>query len=118
MRGHFTPEDVVRAAAERGQRIVAATVYRNLPVLLEAGIVVRAPSVDGSVGRYELGWAREHHDHLFCSRCGLQIEFKEPAIEVLQEHVAKELGFVLEQKSQVLVGRCAACRADGAGGTA
>ncbi len=100
-------------AERQGKPVALTTVYRNLPLLVEAGIVRRA-SVEGAPDRggvhYERVWNRPHHDHLVCSQCGRCVEFSYPAIEVLQEAVAQEHGFVLERHHMELVGVCGKCR--------
>ena len=45
-------------------------------------------------GRYEEA-ARGHHDHLIDVESGRVIEFRNEAIEALQERIARELGFKL-----------------------
>lgn len=95
------------------------TVYRNLALLVQAGII-RRTSIHGDNDTggawYEHIWAQEHHDHLVCSRCGRKVEFSYPAIEVLQEAVAKEYGFTLERHHLELIGVCPECREKAAGG--
>src|SRR5512140_936563 len=112
--GHFLPEEISTHAAARGHRLAATTVYRNLPLLIEAGIVRRAPATgrdERGGARYEVVWNRGHHDHLFCSRCGRQVEVHDSAIELLQEAVAKSHGFTLERHHHELVGVCPECQA-------
>jgi Fe2+ or Zn2+ uptake regulation protein len=55
----------------RGRRGLAqSSVYRNLAVLEQAG-VVRRVHADDEFARYELTEAlTEHHHHLICSNCG------------------------------------------------
>ena len=111
--GHFLPEEIAGVARREGQSISITTVYRNLPLLVEAGIVRRAPVGDGQDRggvRYEPVWNRVHHDHLTCSHCGQLVEFSYPAIEVLQEAVARDHGFTLERHHLELIGLCPKCR--------
>ena len=95
-----------------GERVSVTTVYRNLPLLVAAGIVRRAPGEAGgrAGARYEHVWGRRHHDHLVCVSCGSVVEFHYPAIEVLQEAVAAEHGFRLLRHSLELKGLCESCR--------
>ena len=111
--GHFTPEELVEKLKRSGQAVALTTVYRNLDPLLEAGIlrqtdISEAGRAQGA--RYEHIWGHTHHDHLVCSGCGLRVEFSYPAIDALQEVVAKSHGFVLERHTLELIGRCAACQ--------
>lgn len=115
-KGHFLPEEIAESASQLGgRRISVTTVYRNLPLLIESGILRRATvgaGAERASARYESIWNRKHHDHLLCSRCGQQVEFTYPAIEVLQEAVARDYGFVLERHHLELVGVCPGCQAN------
>jgi Fur family ferric uptake transcriptional regulator len=113
--GHFRPEDVARILLGNGHAISVPTIYRNLPVLIEAGIIRRTDAQDTQGGsQYEHIWGHEHHDHLVCVRCRKLIEFQYPAIDALQEVVAREHGFALINHRLELLGVCAECR-DSAG---
>lgn len=96
-----------------GHEASLTTVYRNLPLLLEAGIIRRATVFDETHGgaTYECVWGHSHHDHLICARCGKLVEFSYPAIEVLQEAIARDYGFVLLSHQFELVGLCTQCQA-------
>ena len=112
--GHFTPEELQRQMVDKGNSMALTTIYRNLPVLQEAGIIKRASIYDGDrATTYEHVWGREHHDHLVCSRCGRRVEFHYPALEILQEAVAKQHGFVLTGHHMEIVGHCADCAEEG-----
>jgi len=116
MEGHFRPEDLVAALRRQRRRVSLTTVYRNLSLLVDAGIIRKTDWQDvGRLGaaRYERIWGREHHDHLVCSKCGTRVEFSYPAIDVLQDAVAKEHGFTLERHCLELVGVCPDCRRQG-----
>lgn len=117
MEAHFRPEDVAENMRSSGHPVSVVTVYRSLPLLVEAGIVRRACLAEETGGGavYEHVWGHPHHDHLVCLRCGKTVEFSYPAIEVLQDAVAREHGFDLVRHHLELVGVCADCRAKGAG---
>lgn len=109
---HFRPEELVGSLREAGYRISLPTLYRNLPLLEQAGIVRKVPG-SGAAVWYEHIWGREHHDHLVCNRCGRRVEFSYPAIEVLQEAVAREHGFELRGHRLELFGVCRECKGGG-----
>lgn len=114
MAGHWTPEELAGSLRARGEPIATTTVYRNLALLEEAGIIRRAAvGSSADAAEYEHAWGREHHDHLVCAVCGLRVEFAYPAIEVLQEAVAHDHGFTLRRHTLELVGTCPACREAG-----
>lgn len=106
---HFTPDEIVRKLRARSATVSAVSVYRNLPVLCDAGILRRTCLVEGEI-KYECEWGQAHHDHLICSHCHAVIEFEYEAIEVLQQAVAASHGFVLTHHHLELVGICGTCQ--------
>ncbi len=111
-RRHFTLEELVEEAVGHDARASRATVYRGLPILIEAGIL-QPVLVSDEPRRFELALGRRHHDHLLCRRCGRVVEFRSGAIEELQLRVAARHGFHLTSHVHELVGDCAACRRAG-----
>lgn len=112
--GHFTVEDLVRRSKdERLEETHASTVYRTLPLLLEAGLLeeIRVHRDEGTF--YERAFEREHHDHLVCIGCGAVVEFHSEEIEEVQREVAVSFGFLLTGHSHELRGTCTACRESG-----
>jgi Fur family ferric uptake transcriptional regulator len=108
--GHFRAEDLVERIRRLGRSVSLVTVYRNLPLLERAG-VIRRTCVTENVAWYERAWKAEHHDHLICTECGKVVEFEYPAIDVLQEAVAGEHGFLLTDHHLELMGVCRQCQA-------
>jgi Fur family ferric uptake transcriptional regulator len=108
--GHFEIEHLVEALRRRGIRGSRASVYRTLPLLVEAGILQEAV-IAGDVRTYEPALGREHHDHIVCVRCGKVVEFHYEAFDVLEREVAARHGFRLEGHLHQLVGRCSECQA-------
>lgn len=106
-KGHFDADEL--AADVRSQGVSKATVYRALPLLLEAGILQPA-MLSGQRRRYETALGVEHHDHLICSDCGEVVEFQFEAFEVLQHEVASKYGYRLMAHCHELVGICSACQ--------
>jgi Fe2+ or Zn2+ uptake regulation protein len=95
--------------------LAQSSVYRNLAVLEQAGVVTRVSGVDDRV-RYELGeHLTGHHHHLVCTSCGAVADVRIPdALEQDLERVLTRLagsaGFAMEHHRLDLIGRCAACR--------
>lgn len=108
-RRHFTLEELVEEVVRHDTRASRATVYRGLPILVEAGIL-QPVLVSEEPRRFELALGRRHHDHLLCRRCGRVVEFRSSAIEDLQARVAARHGFRLTGHVHELVGDCAPCR--------
>jgi Fur family ferric uptake transcriptional regulator len=111
-RAHFTLDELARDVMRRDASASRATVYRSLPLLVEAGILQPA-LVSGEARRFELALGRKHHDHLQCRGCGRIVEFRSEAIEKLQLAIAARHGFRLTSHAHELLGDCAACRSGG-----
>lgn len=108
-REHFDIEQLTAEVRRQGIDASPATVYRALPLLIEAGLI-QPTLLSGERRRYEAAFGREHHDHLICSRCGRIVEFHFEAFEVLQDEVAAKYGFELTAHHHELIGVCDACR--------
>src|SRR5262245_54328864 len=110
-RGHFDVHQLTALLHHRGVREAAmASVYRAVPLLVEAGIVTPTLLSTGDVHHYEATFEREHHDHLVCIDCGKVIEFHFEAFEVLQRDLAERYDFELTSHVHELLGRCGPCR--------
>jgi Fur family ferric uptake transcriptional regulator len=110
-KGHFEAEDIFRELQKKGHKVSLATVYRNFSVMVEAGILRRvALGLERAPMQFECIWGQEHHDHLVCLGCGKKVEFSYPAIDVLQEEVAREHSFTLVGHHLELHGLCSACQ--------
>jgi Fur family ferric uptake transcriptional regulator len=85
-----------------------ATVYRTLS-LLEDSDMVTSLSFGAQGKKYELG-AKDHHDHLICTQCGGITEFVDEEIEVRQQKVAEDFGFLTQDHSMQIYGICKTCQ--------
>jgi len=110
---HFRIEDLVKELAEGKSSASRATVYRTVPLLVDAGLLRIAESRPGAENSYEYIYGRDHHDHLYCIRCHAHIEFEERGIELLQIDVARHYGYKLVGHRLELYGICPKCRAKG-----
>ncbi len=99
-------------AALRGAVSSAATVYRTLDLLEEAGLVRRV-SFGEAHAHYEHTWGREDHGHLVCRGCGRVIEFADPGLKKVVAHAAGRHGFDLAEAVVQGYGLCPTCRAQG-----
>ncbi|MGZ4695199.1 MAG: Fur family transcriptional regulator [Acidimicrobiales bacterium] len=95
--------------------LAQSSVYRNLAVLEQAGVVHRVVATD-EFARYELAQdLTEHHHHLICSACGAVADFTiEPHLEASMAdafaRVGDQTGFQTEHHRLDLVGHCSNCR--------
>jgi Fe2+ or Zn2+ uptake regulation protein len=94
--------------------LAQSSVYRNLVILEEAGVVRKVVATD-EFARYELAEDLSgHHHHLLCAQCGAVEDFTLPdqveqAMKAALEHAAHHNGFRGVQHRLDLVGTCAHC---------
>lgn len=114
--GHFNADDLLQVLHARGVRDAhLATIYRALPLMVEAHLVQPALVGKSEGQRYEAAFEREHHDHLVCLECGRIVEYQSEALEALQREIAQRYGFELQDHVHELRGRCKTCRSAAAG---
>ncbi len=106
---HFSIETLVHHLKQKGKKASRDTVYRNIPLLIEAGIV-RTSFQNKRDTYYELADQVHHHDHILCRRCGRVEEFNSPTIEKIQDQITKKLGFKMEFHLHQLIGLCDKCQ--------
>ena len=101
---------------DQGQRMPQSSVYRNMALLEEAGIVHRIVGGD-EYARYELAedLTDHHHHHLICSSCGAIEDVTLPAdleksVETVLKRTARRKGFEGTHHRLDLFGVCARCR--------
>ncbi|MFT7004879.1 MAG: Fur family ferric uptake transcriptional regulator [Sulfurimonas sp.] len=107
---HLTPESLHHLIQEKFPDLNTgiATVYRTLS-LLEDSKMVTSLSFGAQGKKYELG-AKNHHDHLICTKCGNITEFVDEQIESRQRNISEELGFLMEDHSMQIYGICSSCQ--------
>lgn len=107
---HLSAEAVYRELLDEEPSIGLATVYRVLTQFEKAELVIRH-NFEGEKAVFELNDA-EHHDHMVCVQCGSVTEFFEQQIEALQEQVAHQHAFLIQDHSLILYGLCKHCALD------
>ncbi len=107
--GHLSVDELLTKVQARDANIGAATVYRTMKILTDAGLASARHFFDGQT-RYEAALDRHHHDHLICTGCHAIVEFENERIEELQDAVARQHGFVVTRHKLELYGLCRACQ--------
>lgn len=97
---HLTAEDIYRRLLAEDEDIGLATVYRVLTQFEAAGLVLKH-NFEGGQAVYELDRGK-HHDHMVDVDTGKVIEFSSDEIERLQQEVAEQHGYLIEDHSLVL----------------
>jgi len=99
-----------------GAGLAQSSVYRNLVVLEQAGVVHRIVT-NAEFARFELteDLTGDHHHHLICSECGGVDDVPaapaiEQALHLAVSEIERATGFSTTAHRIDLVGRCRACR--------
>lgn len=108
-KGHLDAGEIYRLARQEDPTISLSTVYRNLNILKELGLISEL-HLDQEHHHYELKDASEHH-HLICSSCGRVVEFDSSLVGELVGQVSQRKDFLIERVHIDLVGLCAKCQA-------
>jgi len=107
-------QQMLKRSSNLKKVLAQSSLYRNLVVLENVGVVQRIFSTD-DVARYELNDdILGHHHHLVCSKCGdirdVRIpESLESSLDSTLSKIAKSSGFELDQHRLDLIGRCGNC---------
>ena len=101
-------------ATRQGRGLAQSSVYRNLVVLEQAGLVHRIVT-NAEFARFELAEdLTEHHHHLICASCGMVEDVPasaglEKSVHAATAQIARSTGFRTEHHRVDLVGVCRDC---------
>lgn len=104
--GHFKAQDIVQLALKKDASIGAATVYRTLALLHDAGLLNQTLIDEGGTTIYERADGDDHHDHIVCLDCGHILEFHDERIEKIQRTVNSKLSFREVRHRHVIYAHC------------
>jgi len=106
--GHMSVEDIYAEVAKVHPSLSLATVYKNIILMMEKGVLVEVPIV-GKKSKYEL--AKADHMHLICTECG-EVEDKMclDKTDALFSELSKEEHFKLNRRQVNLYGVCQKCQ--------
>ena len=102
---HFTPSKLLLQLKRRFPEVGKATLYRNLPVLVQSGILQEGPTDPEGQVTFEL-CGDDHHDHILCLDCNRIFEFHDEGIEERQNLISKDLGFKPRRPHHVIYADC------------
>lgn len=107
-REHFEAEQLLYALKESGRRVGKATVYRTLPLLVDAGIL-KEVRFGKKQAHYEQVYGQAPHDHMVCRRCGIIYEFDAEEVIALRQRIAAQQHFHADGHRFQLLGLCNHC---------
>ena len=106
--GHLDADELFRQAKDRDPRISLSTVYRNLQLFKEVGLVTERHFVEDH-HHYEMTDSAEHY-HIICRGCGTVVEFRSPLNERMREDVERQSEFTITDIEVSMQGYCPKCR--------
>jgi Fur family ferric uptake transcriptional regulator len=109
--GHATPEEVLACVRESSSAVNLSTVYRNLEVLEELGLVRHAHLSD-RVATYHSATEHEHF-HLVCRKCQRVASVDPEVAGSFAARLREEYGFEPDLGHLVVFGTCVRCESDG-----
>lgn len=114
---HPTAEEVHRLVIRRAPGVSLGTVYRNLRLLVDAGLLGELP---GPRARFDAN-TRAHH-HFTCLRCGRSADVEAPVAEPQSRALAKRVeartALTITHHRIDFFGHCRECQAHGCAGPA
>jgi Fur family peroxide stress response transcriptional regulator len=104
---HPTADEIYRALEPRFPNMSVATVYNNLRVFKEAGLV-RELTYGDSSSRYDANTV--DHYHAICTQCGKIKDFEYPSLDPVERQAAEETGFLIHSHRMEVYGVCKECQ--------
>ena len=103
--GHVDVDGLYDAMLNRKLRVSRTTVYNNLEIMAECGLV-RKLRFGTNKARYEKALGCRQHHHLVCLDCRKVIDFCDPRLGQIQQGVGDTLGFLVHGHELVIYGHC------------
>lgn len=103
---HPTAEQIYAGLKPQNPALSLATVYRNLRLLADDGIILRLDTGE-STDRFDADLS-EHH-HFICTKCGQVTDVCRSFLTKKELEDALESGFRADRHSLYIYGFCAAC---------
>jgi Fur family peroxide stress response transcriptional regulator len=107
-RSHPTADDIYRAIADRFPNISVATVYNNLKMFNEAGLIRELTYGDAS-SRFD-GDTTDHY-HAICETCGKIADFDFPSLTAIEQAATAQTSYQIRSHRLEVYGTCSNCSA-------
>lgn len=103
---HPTADDIYKALEGKFPNMSVATVYNNLRVFRESGLVKELTYGDSS-SRFD--FATSDHYHAICENCGKIVDFHYPGLDEVEQLASHVTGFTVSHHRLEIYGTCQEC---------
>lgn len=104
---HPTADEIYRALESKFPNMSVATVYNNLRVFQEIGLVRELTYGDAS-SRYDCNTSK--HYHVICNECGKIVDFHYPSLDEVERLAEQVTGFEVTHHRMEVYGLCETCQ--------
>ena len=93
---------------KRENEIDLSTIYRNLNILEEKGVLLKTTNLDG-INYYQIN--NSNHKHfLTCNNCHKKFVIEDCPVHELEEKIEKQTGFIINGHNFEFTGICPDCQ--------
>ncbi|MCG3086913.1 peroxide-responsive transcriptional repressor PerR [Sporosarcina cyprini] len=103
---HPTADEIYKALEHDFPNMSVATVYNNLRVFRNAGLVKELTYGDSS-SRFD--FVTHDHYHIICDQCGTIVDFHHPGLEEVEHLASHVTGFKVNSHRLEVYGTCPKC---------
>ncbi|HEY4552782.1 MAG TPA: peroxide-responsive transcriptional repressor PerR [Bacillaceae bacterium] len=104
---HPTADDIYKSLEGKFPNMSVATVYNNLRVFREAGLVKELTFGDSS-SRFD--FVTNDHYHIICDDCGKMVDFHYPGLDEVEHLASHVTGFKVGHHRMEIYGTCPDCQ--------
>lgn len=106
-KGHLTADELYERVRQLMPRISLATVYRNLEILSEAGVINKL-EISGRQKRFDA--EIDNHDHIYCVECHRIDNLEIEKDETVFPSIDKAFGYKISGCRLEFTGLCPECQ--------
>jgi Fur family ferric uptake transcriptional regulator len=108
--GHATPDELLAEVQSHSSAVNISTIYRNLEVLEELGLVRHTHLSDRAPTYHSV--SDHEHFHLVCRKCRRVVSVDPGVVTPLAERLREQQGFVIDVGHLAIFGECVECETD------
>ncbi|WP_263622136.1 peroxide-responsive transcriptional repressor PerR [Halobacillus litoralis] len=106
---HPTADEIYKALESKFPNMSVATVYNNLRVFREIGLV-RELTYGDSSSRFDCNTT--DHYHIICESCGKIVDFHYPSLNEVESLAEQVTGFNVSHHRMEVYGTCSDCQSE------